>query len=153
MCFFLFVEPSRCSPQAEVIQFLQPSCNLSRSCASNLCMPLAITSHSSTLSISFSGFLFFPIKSYLLDLFLHSFSPHAPTNASFGLSETLPIYLHPSSNESSHCLFCLSKFFHILFAAFSFLQSSTSIYLPLSMPNIQHHKLKHFSHSFCIKCL
>ena len=68
-------------------------------------------------------------------------------------SETLPISLHPSFHESSHCSFYLSRFSHISFATFSFLWSSASFHLPFSMPNIQHHKLGHFSHSFCIRCL
>ena len=64
-------------------------------------------------------------------------------------SETLPISLHPSFHESSHCSFYLSRFSLISFATFSFLWPSASFYLPFSMPNIQHHKLEHFSHSFC----
>ena len=52
-------------------------------------------------------------------------------------------------SEFSSCLFYLSRFSHISFATCWFLQSSTSFHLPLSTPNIQHHNLKHFSHSFC----
>ena len=136
---------------------LQPSCHLSRSFASNLCKPLAIMSHSST---SFHLFFGLPFLSHqllsvvpLLDPFLHPFSTHAPTITTFALSETLPISLHPSFHESSHCLFYLSKFSQISFATFSFLWSSTSFHLPLSMHNIQHHKLKQPSHSYCITCL
>ena len=109
------------------------------------------------LSISFSVFLFLSHQLLrvvpLLDPFLHPFSPHVPTIATFSLSETLPISLHPSFHESSHCSFYLSRFSHISFATFSFLRSSASFHLPFSMPNIQHHKLEHFSHSFCIRCL
>ena len=109
------------------------------------------------LFTSFSVFLFFSHQLLrvvpLLDPFLHPFSPHVPTIATFSLSKTLPISLHPSFHESSHCLFYLSRFSHISFATFSFLWSSASFHLPFSMPNIQHHKLEHFSHSFCIRCL
>ena len=68
--------------------------------------------HSPALhSISFSVFLLLSHQLLsvvpLLDPFLHLFSPHAPTIA---LSETLPFSLHPSSHDSSHCLFHLSRF-------------------------------------------
>ena len=106
------------------------------------------------LSTSFLVFLFLSHELLrvvpLLDSFLHPFSPHVLT---FSLSETLPISLHPSFHESFHCSFYLSTFSHISFAIFSFLWSSASFHLPFSMPNIQHHKLEHFSHSFCIRCL
>ena len=109
------------------------------------------------LSTSFLVFLFLSHQLLrvvpLLDPFLHPFSQHVPTIATFSLSETLPISLHPSFHESSHCSFYLTRFSHISFATFSFLWSSASFLLPFSMPNIQHHKLEHFSHSFCIRCL
>ena len=59
MCFLLFLEPSGCSPHAEVSRFLQPTRHLSRSCAFNLCKPLAIMSHSSTSFHLFFGLCFF----------------------------------------------------------------------------------------------
>ena len=59
MCFLLFLEPSRCSSHARVCQFLQPSRHLSPSCASNLCKPLTIMSHSSTSFHLFFGHPFF----------------------------------------------------------------------------------------------
>ena len=60
----LFLEPSWCSLQAGVCQFWQPSRHLLRSCAFNLCKPLAIMSHSSSFF-----HLFFCL------LFLTSFAP------------------------------------------------------------------------------
>ena len=58
MCFLVFLEPSRCSPRAGVSWFLQPSRHLSRSCASNLCKPLAIMTHTSTYFLFFFGLPF-----------------------------------------------------------------------------------------------
>ena len=47
MCIFLpFLLPSRFSPDAGVRRYLQPGSHLARSCASKLCKPLAIVSHS-----------------------------------------------------------------------------------------------------------
>ena len=93
------------------------------------------------LSTSFSVFLFSSHQLLrvvpLLDPFLHPISPHVPTIATFSLSETLPISLHSSVHESSHCSFYLSRFSHISFATFSFLWSWASFDLPLSMPNIR----------------
>ena len=52
------------------------------------------------LPIFFSVFLFLSHQLLnvvlLLDPFLHPFSQHAPTIATFTVSETLPIFLHPS---------------------------------------------------------
>ena len=66
------------------------------------------------LSTSFSVFLFLTHQLVsvvpLLDPFLNPFSPHVPTIATFSLSETLPISLHPLFHESSHCSFYLSRF-------------------------------------------
>ena len=45
------------------MQFLQPSGKLSRSCASSLCKPLAIMSHSSTSFHLFFGLFFCPLTS------------------------------------------------------------------------------------------
>ena len=74
------------------------------------------------LSTSFSVFLFLSHQLLrvvpLLDPFLHPFSPHVPTITTFSLSETLPISLHPTFHESSHCSFYLSRFSHISFATF-----------------------------------
>ena len=102
MCFLLFLEPSRCSLHAKLSRFFPPSCHLSRSCVSNLCKPLAIMSNSSTslnlvfcLSFSLSHQLLSVV--HLLGLVLYPFSSHARTIATFALSETLPITLHPSS--------------------------------------------------------
>ena len=89
------------------------------------------------LSTSFSVFLFLSHQLLrvvpLLDPFLHPFSPRVPTIATFSHSETLPISLHPSFHESSHCSFYLSRFSHISFATFSFLWSSASFHLPFMM--------------------
>ena len=140
MCFFLFLEPSRDSPHAGVSWFLQPSRHLSRSWASNLCRPLAVMSHSNTSFHLFFGLPFFVPSTSKSNAFagpfLHPFSPHVPTTATFSLSETLPISLHPLFHESSHCSFYLSRFSHISFATFSFLWSSAFFHLPFSMPNI-----------------
>ena len=157
MCFLLFLEPSRGSPHAGVSWFLQRSCHLSRSWASNLCKSLAVMSHSSTSFHLFFGLRIFVPSTSKSSAFtgplFHPFSPHVPTIATFSLSETLPISLHPSFPKSSHCSFYLSRFSHISFATFLFLWSSASFHLLFSMPNIQHHKLEHFSHSFWIRCL
>ena len=136
-------------PACRVSWFLKPSRHLSRSCASNLCKPQAVMSHSSISFQLFFGLPFFvpstskssaftgPLSSSIL-------SRMSQPSQSF-LSETLPISLHPSFHESSHCSFYLSRFSHISFAIVSFLWSSASFLLPFSMPNIQHHKLEHFS--------
>ena len=123
---FYFWSPADVPLHAGVRRFLQPSCHLSRSCAFNLCKPLAVMSHSCTsLHLGFLVFLFLSHQLLsvlpLLDPFLHSFSPHAPTIAIFALSETLPVSLHSSFQESSHCLLYLSKFFHVSFATLAFL--------------------------------
>ena len=108
-------------------------------------------------STSFSVFFFLSYQLLrvvpLLVPFLKLFSPHVPTIATFSLSETLPISLHPSFHKSSHCSFYLSRFSHLSFATFSFLWSSASFHLSFSKPSIKHRKLEHFSHSFCIRCL
>ena len=123
-----------------------------RSCASNLCKPLAVSSHFST---SFNVFFGLPFLSHqllkvvpLLDPFLHLFSPRVSTIATF-------FSLRNSSNLTTPVIsrifsvFILSyRFSHISFATFSFLWSSVSFHFPFSMPNIQHHKLENFSHSF-----
>ena len=62
MCFLLFLEPSRRSPHVWVSQFLEPSRHLSQSCVSNLCKPLAITSHSRTSFRLFFGLTFFVLS-------------------------------------------------------------------------------------------
>ena len=59
MCFLLFLERSRCSPQADLSRFLHSCRRLSRLCASNRCKLLEIMPHSSTSFHLFFGFLFF----------------------------------------------------------------------------------------------
>ena len=59
MCFLLFLEHSGGSPHAGVSWFLQLGRHLSQSCASNLCKPLAVMSHSSTSFHLFFGLPFF----------------------------------------------------------------------------------------------
>ena len=114
--------------------FLQPSRHLTRSCASNLCKFLAVMSQSST---SFHLFFGLPFLSQqllnvvpLLGLFLHPFSPHAPTIAIFALSETLPISTPVISRIFSLFILSFKVFPHIIrniliSVVFNF-QSSTS---------------------------
>ena len=142
--FLLFLEPNRCSPHAGSASYCRLVAifhDLVHPTFANLWQSCHIPA---LLSISFSVFLFFShqLLSVVpsLGLFLHPNSPHAPIIATFALSETFPISLHLSSHESSHCLFYLSMFFHISFAIFSFLYSSASFHLPLSILNIQHHE-------------
>ena len=130
--------PTDFSPHAGVSRFLPPSRHLSRSCASSLCKPLAIMSHSSTSFHFLFSFPFFDPSaskySALLGLFLYPFSIYAVAIANFVLSETLPIFPHPPSHEF-HCVFYPSRSFHISPAAFSFLWSLTFFHLLLSMLN------------------
>ena len=74
MCFLLFLEPSRCSLHAGVSRFLQPSRHLSRSCASNLCKPVAIMSHSSTSFHPFFGLSVFVLSTSKCSAFTEPFS-------------------------------------------------------------------------------
>ena len=60
MCFFQCLEWSRGFLRAGVSWFLQPSHHLSRSCASNLCKPLAVMSLSSPSFYIFFGLFFVP---------------------------------------------------------------------------------------------
>ena len=125
MCFLLFLEPSRCSPYAEVSRFLQSSRQLLRSCASNLnCKPLAIMSHSSTSFHLFFGLPLFVPSASNCSAFTGPLSSSilstCPNLCSLRNSSNL-YGLHLSFHKSSHCLFYLSRFFHISFATFAFL--------------------------------
>ena len=139
MCFLLFLESSRGSPHAGVSWFLQPSCHLSRSCASHLCKALPIMSHSNT-----SFHLFFG-----LPFFLPSTSKSSAFTGplSWSLLSTWPYhsdlcYLRNSSNVSMPVI---SRIFSLLILSFkvfphiirNILISVVFVFLSCSIFNIQ----------------
>ena len=98
MCLFLFLEPSKCSVLAGVCTFFCSLVTIFHDLVHPSMANLWQLCHISALfSIPFSAFLFLAHQLLsvmpLLDPFLHPCSPHAPTIATFGLSETLPISL------------------------------------------------------------
>ena len=132
----LFLEPSYFPRTYRSADFCSLLGHFSRFCASNL---LQLCYIAALLSFSFSAF-FLPTNFLsvvpLLDLFFHLFSRHAPAIAIIVLSKTLPISLHPSSQEYAHCLFYpLRHFYLICFAA------SCNLQLPfIPIGYIQLHK-------------
>ena len=95
----LFLEPSYFPRTYRSAEFCSLLGHFSRFCASNL---LQLCYIAALLSFSFSAF-FLPTNFLsvvpLLDLVFHLFSRHAPAIAIIVLSKTLPISLHPSSQE------------------------------------------------------
>ena len=104
---------------------LQPRRHLSRSCASDVCKPLAITSLSNTFHLFFGfPFLIHQLLSVvpLLNFFLHPFSPLAPVIAI--------CFLRNSSNLSS----CYTRLFTYLLQIFSTYHSQYSHFCSLQLP-------------------
>ena len=134
MCFLVFLDPSRCYPHAGISRFLQPSRHLSQSCASNLCKPLAIMSHSSTSFHLFFGLSFFVPSASKCSAFtgplFSSIRSTCPNHRNLCFLRK-SIFLHPSFHESSHCFILSFKVFpHIIrniliSVVFNFLSSST----------------------------
>ena len=108
----LFLEPNYFPRTHRSVDFCSLLCQFSQFCASNLWQLCYIAA----LLLFFLPTNFQSVVP-LLDLFLHLFSRHAPAIAIIVLSKTLPISLHPSSQEYAHCLFYPLRHFYLCFAA------------------------------------
>ena len=142
MCFLLFLEPSRGSPHVGVSCFLQPSRHLSRSCASILCKPLAVMSHSSTSFQLFFGLPFFvPSLSQSSDCI-------GPLSSS--ILSTCPNHrnlfsLRNFSNLTTPVISQISLLFILSFKVFSTYYSQHSHFCGLQPPFIFHFQCPAFS--------
>ena len=89
----LFLKPSDFPRRHRSAGFCSQLGHVSRSCASNLCKPVAIMFHCSTSL--FRPFSYPPTSkcSVFMDLFLHLFSRQAPATATIVLTKILQ-YLH-----------------------------------------------------------
>ena len=137
MCFLLFMKSSRCSPQAGVSRYLQPSRHLSRYCASNFCKPLSIVSHSSTSFQLFFGFPFFiPSTSHWTSFFIPSFRMPLPSQ---------PLLCHKlfQSLYTRHFKNLLIVYF--IFQRFPTYHSQHSHFCGLQLPFIFHFQCPTFS--------
>ena len=112
MCFLLFLEPSRGSPHPGVSWFLQPSRHLLQSCATNLCKPLAVMSHSSTSFHLFFGLPFFVPLTSKSSIFTGSLSS--------SILSTCPNHLHLFSlrNSSNLTTPVISRIFSLFILSF-----------------------------------
>ena len=140
LSFILFLEPRRCSKHAWVSWFLQPSRHLSRSCASNLCKPPAITSHSSTSFYLFFGLPFLShqllsVVPLLASFFIHSLHMPPP-------SQPLLYQKLFQSLNNRHLMNLPIVYF--IFRDFSTYNSKHSHFCSLQLPFIFHSKYPTF---------
>ena len=141
MRFFLFLEPSRCSPHAEVSRFLQLSRHLSWSCASNLC-ELWHSCHIPALYLFFGFPFFVPSTSLKCSAFT------GPLSSS--IFSTCPNHrnlccLKNSSNLSTPVISRIFSLFVLYFVTFPHIICNNLISVVFQLPFIFHFECPTFS--------